>query len=541
MLSPYCVILFSSSYEIRFHSRLLSGVIGIIVVILWTLLASFSIFYLTKIRSKMNDKRVSEDMEKIDPLNPDALDGSSKCYSKQTTAETDRSSDRSLDGSKKSADLDMEIGLRQNLRSSLRRSGSQRDMNIRGSLRDSLRRSDGQGNLRASIQRSDSQGNLRGSMRDSLRRSDGQDNLRASMRRSDSRGNLRGSGNRGLRRSGNKDDLRGSGNNLRGSGNRGLRGSGKNELTVSFLESDAMADHDNNVPKQRKNNDLSKSLTALVNWDTVRDGDEEEGLHRSDGNLSIPQSKASNDNIGKLRRSTKKGSRENLAGLTGSVTNGNDSILRRSVNSADNLTGLRGSGTQGNDTLRRSGNKRSSEDLEKMRQLAVSPRSDKSRIGRRSLSQSMIAHDRKSPRSSTRGERPAMSRSVTRSLIVDNERPANHLRRSTGTQRSGNNLRSSTKGDGLSRSDNLRPDSRLRKSSIELRNHNNLRSSARSDRIAMSQSVRVSDASEGNSSADSNFGNLVRQASARRHERRLSSIEHTDKKDIEALKRNLIL
>ena len=378
-------------------------------------------------------------------------------------------------------------------------------------------------------------------MRDSLRRSDGQDNLRASMRRSDSRGNLRGSGNRGLRRSGNKDDLRGSGNNLRGSGNRGLRGSGKNELTVSFLESDAMADHDNNVPKQRKNNDLSKSLTALVSWDTVRDGDEEEGLHRSDGNLSIPQSKASNDNIGKLRRSTKKGSRENLAGLTGSVTNGNDSILRRSVNSADNLTGLRGSGTQGNDTLRRSGNKRSSEDLEKMRQLAVSPRSDKSRIGRRSLSQSMIAHDRKSPRSSTRGERPAMSRSVTRSLIVDNERPANHLRRSTGTQRSGNNLRSSTKGDGLSRSDNLRPDSRLRKSSIELRNHNNLRSSARSDRIAMSQSVRVSDASEGNSSADSNFGNLVRQASARRHERRLSSIEHTDKKDIEALKRNLIL
>eukprot|EP00984_Skeletonema_dohrnii_P035691 scaffold35778_cov139-Skeletonema_dohrnii-CCMP3373.AAC.1 len=190
----------------------------------------------------MKENRIAkEEVEKIDPLNLD-LDDSSKTNSKQTS-ETDRS-DRSgpndgrrigltkmglsrsfdarfptqqgrleilsrslpirqgqdlslgfMDDSARSNNLDdEEIGLRQNLRSSLNRSGSHRDLNMRGSMRNSLRRSDdGQRNLRASIQRSDSESNLRGSLSDS-QRSGGQGSLRGSLsdsQRSGGQGNLR--------------------------------------------------------------------------------------------------------------------------------------------------------------------------------------------------------------------------------------------------------------------------------------------------------------------------------------------------------------
>ena len=102
--------------------------------------------------------------------------------------------------------------------------------------------------------------------------------------------------------------------------------------------------------------------------------------------------------------------------------------------------------------------------------------------------------------------------------------------------------------DGLARSRTERPDSRLRSSSIEQRNYSNLRSSARGDR-ALSQSMRISsDARDVNTdrrsgtrgdgkNSDSNFGDLMRQASARRKRR----AAETDKNDIEVLKRNLIL
>eukprot|EP00984_Skeletonema_dohrnii_P021122 scaffold10467_cov98-Skeletonema_dohrnii-CCMP3373.AAC.4 len=415
-------------------------------------------------------------------------------------------------------------------------------------------------------------------MRDSVRRSDGQDNLRSSIRRSGD------------------EDLRGSGNNLRGSGNRGLRGSGKNELTVSFVE-----DNDNNVPEQSRgrNTDLSKSMTALVNWDVATEAGEGEVLRRSGSNImtSVPQSK-DNDNIGALRRSTKKGSRDNFDGLKGSVTKGNDRTLRRSANEqrsdslessrerANSRTGRRGD----NKTLRRSGNKHSSEDLNKMRQSSVTRtrgndlRSSGGRGRHGSLSQSMTAlrsrsrssdkvpssiitaddnerpasrlrnsftdqSGRNSLRSSTRSDRPAMSESMTRRPTADNERPASRLRNSTTSPRSGNNLRSSMRGDGLARSRTERPDSRLRSSSIEQRNYSNLRSSARGDR-ALSQSMRMSDARDVNTdrrsgtrgdgkNSDSKFGDLMRQASARR--KRRASAETDNKNDIEALKRNLIL
>jgi hypothetical protein len=91
-----------------------------------------------------------------------------------------------------------------------------------------------------------------------------------------------------------------------------LRGSGNNELTVSFVE-----DNDNNVPEQRRGRktDLSKSMTALVNLDIATEAGEGEDLRRSGSNIvtSVPQSK-DNDNIGTLRRSTKKGSRDNFDG-----------------------------------------------------------------------------------------------------------------------------------------------------------------------------------------------------------------------------------
>ena len=492
-----------------------------------------------------------------------------------------------------SSDLDDDgTGLRQNLRSSLNRSGSQRELNTKGSLRDSLRRSNGQSNLRASMQRSDSQGNLRGSLRDSQRsggqsnrrvtvsRSDGQDAPRASLERRNSRRNLRGSGNRGLSGSGNEDDLRGSSNNVRGSKNRALRGSDRNELAVSFSE-----DLVNNVSEQKvkKNTDLSKSMNALVNWDVAQEADERGDLRRSDSNImtSAPQSNASNDIIGTTRRPPKKDSRENLVGLKGSITPSNESRLRNSVNGQRNdalESPRRGvntpTGRRGN-TLRRSASKRSNEDLNNTRPSAVTRtsgndlRSSGGRGRRSSLSQSMTAlrsdddnankrpnsglrssvtdqSGRNSLRSSTRGHRPALSQSMTRGTSVDNDRSGNRLRNSTGSP---NNLRSSTRVNGP-RSRTERPDSRLRSSSTEQRNYNSLRSSARGDGMSLSKSMIISDVSDvkadrrsgtrdGKQKSDSNFGNLVRKASERRHNRPAS--EDGGVNDIEALKRNLIL
>ncbi|KAL7493291.1 hypothetical protein ACHAWT_002762, partial [Skeletonema menzelii] len=96
-------------------------VTGVTVAIVWLFLASFSIFYIIKVRSKMKDRKItSEAIEKIHPLKD-----------LETSSDPD----------------DEENGFRQSLRSSLSRSGGQRELNMRGSLRDSLRRSNGQSNL----------------------------------------------------------------------------------------------------------------------------------------------------------------------------------------------------------------------------------------------------------------------------------------------------------------------------------------------------------------------------------------------------------
>jgi len=352
MLSPHnFVILCSLSNEIRFSSRLLTVVIGVIVAIIWALLATFSIFYLTEVRSKMNDKRISEDMEKIDPLNPDTRDGSSKTYSKQTSTETTDISDRSgdnggrrigvtkmdvarsfdskfprqgrdenlsrslpilsgqdlalglkLDDVAKSIDLDgMEIGLRQNLRSSLNRSGSQRNLNMRGSLRESVRLNDGiQDHLRASMQRSDSQGNLRMSLRESVRRSDGKDNLRASMQRSDSQGNLRRSLRESVRRSDGKDNLRASMQRSDSQGN----------LRRSLRESVRLNDGQDNLRASMQRSDSQGNLRRSLR----------ESLRRSDGQDNLRASIQRSDNQSNPRSSGIRGlgGSGNIEGLRGS-------------------------------------------------------------------------------------------------------------------------------------------------------------------------------------------------------------------------------
>ncbi len=589
---------------------------------------------------------------------------------------------------------------RGDLRTSLRRSDSQE--NLRESLRDSIRRSDGRHNVKSSMrgndqqenlrrslrssQSSDGQENLRGSLSDSQRSggdssligsirgsfSDRQDGLRSSLQKSYSQSYLRGSGNRGLRGSRNNEKLRGSGSNLRGSGNKGLRGSGRNELSVSFSETldnknelkvSFSKDLDNNVSDQRRNRntDLSKSMTALDSLGIANElSEEKEGLRRrSDSDITSPTPRlnSSNDDIGTVRRSTRKGSRENL---NTPGRRGNNSTLRRSSNerlnnlrqsaatrtSGNNLRssgrrgrngslsqsmtslrsannnvpslhdnerrtsrlrnsststerskrdGLRSSMRASGNNLRSSGRRgRDSSLSQSMTSLRSSDgnvpsmimttddndrptsrlrsssfeKSDRNSLrssvrtsgnnlrssGRRgrdsSLSQSMTSlrsadneqSGSNSLRSSMRGNRQALS--ITRSSSADNDRPAGRLRNSTGS----NNLRSSARGGGLDRSRSERPDSRLRNSSIEQRN--NLRSSVRSERTGLSQSMRMSDTRDAKSDRrpgtrgdgkqnDSNFGQLVRQASARRIRRRATG--ETGSNEIESLKRNLIL
>ena len=513
---------------------------------------------------------------------------------------------------------DSQSNLRGSLRSTLNRSGGQRHLSLRGSLQDSMRSSDSEEDLRSSMRRSGNQINPRGSLRDSQKgdnnqvnqrasprdsnkRSDGQNAFRASLRRSESQSNLRGSvrvfeniekknntrsasrdsirssssdgrvnARSRLRRSLSQNNLRDSGSsslggsvrnedlrrsiNLRGSGKRGSRGSGKNDLSVSFSE-----DFDNDVSNQNqsggRNSKLSRSMSALDNWNAVREGDEANELRKSDGNISDPQFKIANGNVREIRRST----------MERSFPQNYNTILRRSVRegSRDNTNTVRRS-TQ--DSLRCSGIKRISSNN--------NLRSSGGRSRRPSLSQSMTSqrssddslsgfvvktgnkrpakrlggsftdqNDSNNLRSSMRSDRPTTSRS-----IANEER---RLSNSNGPQKSGDGLRSSARANGLDRSRIERPDSNssLRRSSVEQRNINKLRPSMRDNRTGLSQSLIISDARDvktrrsgtrGNgSNDDSNFGKLVRLASARREQRRSSG--EADKNDIKALKRNLIL